>query len=114
MLNVQHISKRKMFRPILTDCTFSIEIGKIVGIIGENGSGKTTLLKILAGVLYPSKGHINLKQDRSFNISYSSDHDYFYNYFTIEQLIDFYQSQFDDFVQERAEAMLDFLILIVK
>lgn len=35
----------------------------IVGLIGDNGSGKSTLLKILAGVLSPSNGNIELKID---------------------------------------------------
>ncbi|SHM90995.1 ABC transporter ATP-binding protein [Gracilibacillus kekensis] len=111
MLEVKHISKKRMLRTMLKDCSFSIETGKIVGIIGENGSGKTTLLKILAGVLHPSKGDINLEKNRSHQISYSPDQEYFYDYFKIEQLIDFYNSQFNDFDLERAKALIDFFEL---
>ena len=40
----------------------SIHIGKSdrIGIIGKNGQGKSTLLKILAGILNPENGNINL------------------------------------------------------
>lgn len=35
--------------------------GERVGLIGVNGSGKTTLLKVLAGVLYPTGGSLNIE-----------------------------------------------------
>ncbi|MHA1198864.1 MAG: ABC transporter ATP-binding protein [Candidatus Heimdallarchaeaceae archaeon] len=44
----------------LNDVSFSIEKGKVIGIIGDNGSGKTTLLKILCGLIKPQSGTINI------------------------------------------------------
>lgn len=40
--------------------SFSIEEGDFVGLIGPNGAGKTTLIKIIAGVLRPDKGSVQL------------------------------------------------------
>lgn len=37
--------------PVLEDISFSLEEGKILGILGANGSGKTTLLKSICGIL---------------------------------------------------------------
>ena len=45
----------------LKNVSFTIERGDSVALIGHNGSGKSTLLKILAGVMYPTKGGINVK-----------------------------------------------------
>ena len=44
----------------LSDVSFDVGKGEIVGIIGKNGSGKSTLLKIITGVLTPTSGEINI------------------------------------------------------
>ena len=42
--------------PALTDATFSIEQGELVGLIGPNGAGKSTTVKLLTGILTPTAG----------------------------------------------------------
>jgi ABC-type polysaccharide/polyol phosphate transport system ATPase subunit len=44
--------------------TLSIRKGESVGIIGVNGSGKSTLLQLIAGVLQPTTGNIQVKAKR--------------------------------------------------
>ena len=44
----------------LDDVSFSLEKGARLGIVGENGSGKSTLLKVLAGVLTPTTGSVQV------------------------------------------------------
>jgi len=42
------------------DVSFSIQAGEIVGFLGPNGAGKTTTMKMLAGLLHPTSGEINV------------------------------------------------------
>lgn len=52
--------REKLNKEAVKNISFEIEEGEIVGFLGPNGAGKTTTLKILAGILYPTSGTINI------------------------------------------------------
>jgi ABC-2 type transport system ATP-binding protein len=43
---------------VLHDFSFSLEAGRVYGLLGRNGAGKSTLLYLIAGLLTPKKGKI--------------------------------------------------------
>ena len=45
----------------LDDVSFEVATGEVLGIIGHNGSGKTTMLRLLAGVMTPTRGAIDIQ-----------------------------------------------------
>ena len=48
-------------KPLLKDVTFEVNKGEICAIVGRNGCGKTTLLKLIAGILKPWNGKIEVR-----------------------------------------------------
>lgn len=57
-------AKRADIVRAVNDISFSVEKGKILGIVGRNGSGKTTLLRSIAGIFQPDEGYIDTKGNR--------------------------------------------------
>jgi ABC-2 type transport system ATP-binding protein len=54
---IRGLFKRQYDQTVAVDnVSFTIEPGELVGFLGPNGAGKTTTLKMLAGLLYPSRG----------------------------------------------------------
>ena len=58
LLQVDQLSKNFGGVAAVSQVTFSLEAGQIVGLIGPNGAGKTTLVNLMTGVLRPSGGTV--------------------------------------------------------
>lgn len=60
MIEVEHLSKIYGSTSAITDVTFSVEPGEILGLLGPNGAGKTTTMRILAGYLPATNGNARI------------------------------------------------------
>jgi ABC-2 type transport system ATP-binding protein len=56
MIEVQNLTKRYPTSVAVSDVTFSVRQGEIVGFLGPNGAGKTTTMRVLTGFLPPTSG----------------------------------------------------------
>ena len=60
-LRASQLTKDFGHRTIVKNATFSVHPGEVVTIFGPNGAGKTTLIKILATLLKPTSGKLEIE-----------------------------------------------------
>jgi iron complex transport system ATP-binding protein len=60
MIELRDVNFHYGDRTIFGALSFSVAEGEMVALVGANGSGKTTLLNIIAGLLAPDSGHIQI------------------------------------------------------
>ena len=58
MLEARMLSKSYASIPAVTNVSFSLEPGQVLGCLGPNGSGKSTTVKMLTGLLQPTRGKV--------------------------------------------------------
>lgn len=58
VLEGERLTKHFGGLPALTDVSFTVARGEILGLIGPNGAGKTTLLNLISGIFRPSSGRV--------------------------------------------------------
>ena len=61
MITVENIVKQFGGFKAVDGATLEIEEGSITGLIGPNGAGKTTLFNVIAGVLKPTSGVVQMQ-----------------------------------------------------
>lgn len=59
-VELHHISKSYGDRKIIEDFNYIVLRNQRLGIVGPNGCGKSTLLKIIAGIIEPDSGHVEI------------------------------------------------------
>ena len=79
---------------------FEVRRGEVFGLLGPNGSGKSTTVKMLLGLLYPTKGQIEVfghsprHVATKARIGYLPEESYLYRYLNSRETINFFGSLF--------------------
>ena len=100
----------------LSNVNFSLEGGKIIGLLGSNGSGKTTFLKIAAGILQPTAGKVtvcgmDIGTETKEIVSFLPERTYLNSWMRIRDIIDYFADFYADFDRNIAMNMLASLSL---
>src|SRR5438270_12307174 len=79
---------------------FEVRRGEVFGLLGPNGSGKSTTVKLLLGLLYPTKGHIEVFGHSARHVAtksrigYLPEESYLYRYLNSHETLDFFGNLF--------------------
>ncbi len=80
---------------VLDGVSFSLVPGTVTAVVGPNGSGKTTLLQIVAGVLAPRGGRVEVADDTGRAVGYLPQRPAFSPAFTVGETLSFYADLLD-------------------
>lgn len=111
LLKFEKVSKSFDQKKIIDDVSFTIESGKIVGLLGKNGSGKTTILKMINDLLTIDEGKITVDGkpigvETKGIISYLPERTYLESSQTVAEIFKFFADFYPDFDIDRARALL--------
>ncbi|MEI3598063.1 MULTISPECIES: ABC transporter ATP-binding protein [unclassified Oceanobacillus] len=116
MIKLTDVTKKYGTKAALDQVNLTLSKGKLIGLVGENGSGKSTTLKLIAGLNHPTRGEITVNGEKvtrkiASSVSYLSELDEYYRFFTVKDAIEFQASQFADFDMEKAYEIMKFMKL---
>ena len=105
---VTHLLGKQQYEEFsaLSDVSFEVKRGEIVGIIGRNGAGKSTLLKVISGIFKPTSGKVvtagrvapMLELGSGFDMELSGHDNIFLNGAILGFSEEFLKSKYDEIV----------------
>jgi ABC-2 type transport system ATP-binding protein len=120
VLQVEGLTRQYGGVTAVSDLTFEVQPGEILGLVGPNGAGKTTSLRCIAGILPPNAGRIvicgyDLKEEpveAKRRMAFMADEPRLFDYLTVAEHLQFVGRiyQVPDAAQ-RADSLLEELEL---
>lgn len=123
MIDVEGLSKQYGDVEAVRDIDFHVESGAVFGLVGPNGAGKTSTLKMLAGLVEPTAGTIDIDgrepgdPEMRKRLGYLPEESPLYEDMTPQGYLEFFASLYDvpkDVARSRIDTALDRLDLDVR
>ena len=97
MIAVEGLTKLYGDFPAVSDLTFTVQPGEVMGLVGPNGAGKTTALRCISGIIPATHGNIeidghNLREDpiaAKKLLAFFPDEPRLFDYLTVRQHLEF-------------------------
>ena len=114
MISVHHLTKRFGSHVAVSDLSFEVGAGEVLGFLGPNGAGKTTTMRMITGFLPPSSGSVVidacdlLRQpiEAKRRLGYLPEHPPLYPELTVRRYLEFV-SEIKDVPRARRRACVD-------
>ena len=98
MIEVKECSKAFGTVKAVNKATLDVGVREVFGLVGSNGAGKSTLLRMMAGIIKPDEGEIQIdgmsvyeNEEAKKLFFYISDDSYFPANYTAMDLVRFYR-----------------------
>ncbi len=97
MIEIDGLTKIYGSLSAVTDLSFAVEPGEVLGLVGPNGAGKTTTLRCIVGIIPPTRGRIRIlghsltddPVDAKRQISFMPDEPRLFDYLTVFEHLQF-------------------------
>lgn len=111
LLKIENLSKSYGKRKVLKNISFTINEGRIVGLLGKNGTGKTTLIKLVNDLLTRDSGEIlvngnEIGVESKKDISYLPERTYLDKSMKVKEVVKFFEEFYDNFDAKKAHKLL--------
>ena len=111
LLECIKVNKNFGNKKILKDINLVIPRGKIIGLLGKNGTGKSTLIKLMNDLLTPTSGQIlvngrEVGVDSKKIISYLPERTYLDKSMSVEEVIKYFETFYENFDSKKARKLL--------
>jgi ABC-2 type transport system ATP-binding protein len=97
LIEVEGLTKLYGDFPAVTDLSFAVRPGEVIGLVGPNGAGKTTTLRCLAGIIPPTRGSVRIcgcdmagqPIEAKRRLAFFADEPRLFDYLTVDQHLNF-------------------------
>ena len=114
MIKIQDLYKSYDKHPAVSNLSLEMEENQVFGLVGTNGAGKTTLLRMMAGILKPDAGTIQIDDHYVWDnpsakelFFFIPDDAYFFMNATPDEMKDYYKQIYPAFDEARFASLTD-------